>query len=360
MIYGIVALLEDFYQNMSEKTIIKFKPKQVVKKLLSVVGDRSKDVLVSRFGLGTDTKRMTLEAIGKKYKITRERVRQIENYSIINIRKSKEYAKEKEAFDELLKLITEMGGTISEEQLLKHISKDKAAQNQIHFLLVIGEEFTKEKEDTEFKHRWSVDKELSKRIHGSLRDLYSSLSDDEILLESDMIEKFLENIKDVSEKYKNEEIAKRWLALSKLIDKNPLGEWGKTTSANINAKGMRDYAYLVIRRHGSPIHFREVAKLITELFNKKAHVATTHNELIKDPRFVLVGRGLYALSEWGYMSGVVRDVIKNIINKNGPLTKDEIVKKVLKERYVKENTIMVNLQNPKFFKKSKDGKYSIA
>lgn len=343
---------------MSEKTTIKFKPKQVVKRLLSVVGDRSRDVLVSRFGLGTDTKRMTLEAIGKKYKITRERVRQIENYSIINIRKSKEYTKEKESFDELLKLITDLGGTISEEQLLKHISKDKATQNQIHFLLVIGEEFTKEKEDNEFKHRWSVDKELSKRIHASLKDLYTSLSDDEILLESDMIQKFLENIKDVSEKYKNEEIAKRWLALSKLIDKNPLGEWGKTTSANINAKGMRDYAYLVIRRHGSPIHFREVAKLITELFNKKAHVATTHNELIKDPRFVLVGRGLYALSEWGYMSGVVRDVIKNIIDKNGPLTKDEIVKKVLKERYVKENTIMVNLQNPKFFKKSKDGKYT--
>ncbi len=345
---------------MSEKTPIKFKPKQVVKRLLGVVSDRSRDVLVSRFGLGDDTKRMTLEAIGKKYKITRERVRQIENYSIINIRKSKEYAKEKEAFDELLKLITDLGATIHEDALLKHVSKDKATQNQIHFLLVIGEDFTKEKEDNEFKHRWSVDKDLSKKIHASLRELYSTLSDDEILLESDMIEKFLENIKDVSEKYKNAEIAKRWLALSKLIDKNPLGEWGKSNSQNINAKGMRDYAYLVIRRHGSPIHFREVAKLITELFNKKAHVATTHNELIKDPRFVLVGRGLYALSEWGYMSGVVRDVIKGILDKNGPLTKDEIIKKVLKERYVKENTIMVNLQNPKFFKKSKDGKYSAA
>jgi len=345
---------------MSEKTPIKFKPKQVVKRLLGVVSDRSRDVLVSRFGLGDDTKRMTLEAIGKKYKITRERVRQIENYSIINIRKSKEYAKEKEAFDELIKLISDLGSTIHEDALLKHISKDKATQNQIHFLLVIGEDFTKEKEDTEFKHRWSVDKDLSKKIHLSLRELYSTLSDDEILLESDMIEKFLENIKDVSEKYKNAEIAKRWLALSKLIDKNPLGEWGKSTSQNINAKGMRDYAYLVIRRHGSPIHFREVAKLITELFNKKAHVATTHNELIKDPRFVLVGRGLYALSEWGYMSGVVRDVIKGIVEKNGPLTKEEIIKKVLKERYVKENTIMVNLQNPKFFKKTKDGKYSVA
>src|SRR3989338_811978 len=344
---------------MGEKTPITFKPKQVAKRLLSVLGSRSQDVLTSRFGLGNDTKRLTLEAIGKKYKITRERVRQIENYSIINVRKSKEYAKEKSVFDELSKLISDLGSTVSEDSLLKHISKDKAIQNQIHFLLVVGEDFTKEKEDVEFKHRWSIDKELSKKIHSSLRTLYSTLSDDEILLESDMIEKFLEHLKDVSEKYKNQEIAKRWLTLSKLIDKNPLGEWGKTSPSNINAKGMRDYAYLVIRRHGSPIHFREVAKLITELFNKKAHVATTHNELIKDPRFVLVGRGLYALSEWGYMSGVVRDVIKAIITKHGPMTKDEIVKRVLKERYVKENTIMVNLQNSKFFKKSKDGKYSL-
>ncbi len=345
---------------MSEKTPITFKPKQVIKRLLSVLGDRSQDVITSRFGLGNDTKRLTLEAIGKKYKITRERVRQIENYSIINIRKSKEYQKEKPVFDEVRDIITDLGATISEDSLLKHISKDKSIQNMIHFLLVVGEDFTKEKEDLEFKHRWSIDKELSKKIHTSLRQLYGTLSDDEILLESDMIQKFLEHLKDVSDKYKNQEIAKRWLDLSKLIDKNPLGEWGKTGSANINAKGMRDYAYLVIRRHGSPIHFREVAKLITELFKKKAHVATTHNELIKDPRFVLVGRGLYALSEWGYMSGVVKDVIRGVIEKNGPMTKDEIIKKVLKERYVKENTIMVNLQNPKYFKKSKEGKYSVA
>lgn len=345
---------------MTEKTPITFKPKQVIKRLLSVLGERAQDVITSRFGLGSDTKRMTLEAIGKKYKITRERVRQIENYSIINIRKSKEYAKEKAVFDELRNIISELGTTVSEDELLKHISKDKSTQNQIHFLLVVGEDFSKEKEDTEFKHRWTVDKDLSKKIHGSLRQLYATLSDDEILLESDMVEKFLEHLKDVSEKYRNEEIAKRWLQLSKLIGKNPLGEWGKTGSSNINAKGMRDYAYLVIRRHGSPIHFREVAKLITELFKKKAHVATTHNELIKDPRFVLVGRGLYALSEWGYMSGVVKDVIQGLIQKHGPMTKDEIIKKVMKERYVKENTIMVNLQNPKYFKKGKDGKYIVA
>ena len=146
--------------------------------------------------------------------------------------------------------------------------------------------------------------------------------------------------------------------MSKKIGRNELGEWGKTDSPNISAKGIRDYAFLVIRRHGSPIHFREVAKAISEVFNKKAHEATTHNELIKDPRFVLVGRGLYALTEWGYMSGVVKDVIRNILEKNGPLTKQEVIDKVLKERYVKENTIVVNLQNPNYFTRTKDGKYT--
>ena len=123
---------------------------------------------------------------------------------------------------------------------------------------------------------------------------------------------------------------------------------------------MRDYAYLVIRRHGSPIHFREVAKLITELFNKKAHVATTHNELIKDPRFVLVGRGIYGLREWGHSGGIVRDVIIEVMKKKeGPLTKQEIIDLVKGERVVKDNTVVVNLQNPKFFDKTSDGKYTL-
>ncbi|MBX4211063.1 winged helix-turn-helix domain-containing protein, partial [Candidatus Parcubacteria bacterium] len=252
-----------------------------------------------------------------------------------------------------------LGAMINEEELLTFLAKDKSTQNHVHFLLVIGEDFKKNKEDEEFKHRWHVDEDVSKKVHEALRKLYNSLSDNDLIPEADMISRFLDNVKDVNEEYKNEEIIKRWLNISKTIDKNPLGEWGKASSPNINAKGMRDYAFLVIRKHGSPIHFREVAKAISELFNKKAHVATTHNELIKDPRFVLVGRGLYALAEWGYISGVVKDVIKKILEKHGPLPKDKIIEKVLKERYVKENTILVNLQNPKHFRKDKEGRYSI-
>lgn len=339
---------------------ITFKPKQVTKKLLAVLAPRAKDVIIGRYGLSDGKDKMTLESIGKKYGITRERVRQIENYSLTNIRKSKEYKQTQKIFDELRNLMASLGDITSEEMLLAHVSSDKNIKNHIHFLLVVGEEFKREKEDEEFKHRWYVDEELSKKIHEALRKLYNSLSNDQLVSEADMISSFLDHIKEVNEEYKKEEVIKRWLHISKKIAKNPLGEWGRSHSPNVRTKGMRDYAFLVIRKHGSPIHFREVAKAITEVFKKKAHVATTHNELIKDPRFVLVGRGLYALKEWGYMSGVVKDVIAKILEKNGPLTKEKIIEKVLKERYVKENTIAVNLQNTKYFKKDKDGKYSIA
>lgn len=339
--------------------IIKFKPKQSTKKLLAVLPDRAKEVLTNRYGLGKKLERMTLDSIGKLYGITRERVRQIENYALGNIRKSDAYKAEKNTFAEIEELIHSLGGIVVEDDFLEHVSKDKSIQNHINFILVIGETFKKKKEDEEFKHRWHVNEELAKQVEDSLRKLYSGLSNEDLLPESEIVNKFLGHLEDVSEKYKNQEVVRRWLTLSKSIGKNAIGEWGMASSPNVKTKGMRDYAFLVIRKHGSPIHFKEVARQIALVFKKKAHVATTHNELIKDPRFVLVGRGLYALKEWGYMSGVVKDVIRKVIEKYGPLTKEEVIDKVMKERYVKENTIMVNLQNQKSFKKDKENKYHL-
>jgi thioredoxin reductase len=106
------------------------------------------------------------------------------------------------------------------------------------------------------------------------------------------------------------------------------------------------------------MHFKEVATSISKTFNKKVHPATCHNELIKDSRFVLVGRGMYALSEWGYKAGTARDVITEILKREGPLSKEDVVEKVNKERYFKKNTILVNLVNTKYFKSDKNGLYS--
>ena len=326
---------------------------------MSALPDRAREVLIHRYGLGKETTPTTLEAIGKMYGITRERVRQIENYALATIRKSDVFDNETEAFEELQKHIDDMGAIVPEEEFLQMIARDTSTRNHIHFLLVVGDMFEKRREDSEFHHRWYVDKEVAHSVHEALRKMYDNLSDDDLIAESELIAAFLREIEHLNEKYKNEEIVKRWLSLSRAIGKNPLGEWGRTSSPNVRVKGMRDYAYLVIKRHGSPMHFREVAQAITELFNKKAHEATCHNELIKDKRFVLVGRGLYALGEWGYANGVVKDVIIDILKKNKALTREEIIDLVRKERYVKDNTILVNLQDSAVFKRGKDGTYSL-
>ncbi len=337
---------------------ISFKPKQVTKKILSPLQDRAYDVIVNRFGLTDSAERKTLEAIGEAYKITRERVRQIEAAALNTIRKSAEYKSEEATFEEIRQIIREMGALIAEEELLPLVAKDTATQNHLHFYLVLSNAFTKHKEDDQFKSRWSIDGALAETVHLSLAKLYASLDDNELVPESELIERFLEHLKGVNEEYKNEEVMKRWLCVSKNLCRNPLGEWGRAESANVKTRGIKDYAYLVMRKHGSPMHFREVAKAISDTFGKKTHTATCHNELIKDKRFVLVGRGIYALTEWGYKAGVVRDVIADIIKKEGPLSKDDVIDRVMKERYLKKNTILVNLQNPKYFKKNKQGLYS--
>jgi hypothetical protein len=330
----------------------------LVKKLLAAAPERARTVIVQRFGLGNNPERETLEAIGDRSSITRERVRQIEAVGLDAIRASKAFKEARPAFDEIVRYINSLGVIVPEDNLLTAFGKDEKSRNRFRFFLMLDSSFFRERETNDFLARWHVDNATAKHIHDALSKLYSSLSDDDVLTEGEILDRFLDELKNVNDAYKNEEVLKRWLSLSKHIGKNPLAQWGKVTAPAIRIKGVRDYAYLAIKRHGSPMHFSEVSKAIGTLFSKKAHIATTHNELIKDPRFVLVGRGLYALSEWGYTPGVVRDVIRETLEKDGPMKKDEIMKRVKKARFVKDNTILVNLNDSKYFKRMKDGRYT--
>lgn len=340
---------------------ISFKPKKITKKITSHLPERASDVIMNRFGLTDDGQKKTLEEIGKKYHITRERVRQVEDAAINLIKKSSAYKAEQAIFEELRGVMHKLGSIVAEHELLPYISKDKATQNHIHFLLELGDAFTKHRETDHFHVRWSVDDQMTEKIHEALKKLYHSLGDEDLIPEAEMIKKFLDHLKEESDQYRDDEIVKRWLSISKTVSKNPLGEWGKSTSPNVRTRGVKDYAFLVMRRHGSPMHFKEVADAISKTFSKKTHYATCHNELIKDSRFVLVGRGMYALSEWGYKVGIAREVIEDILKREGgALSKEEIVNRVMKERYFKKNTILVNLANPKYFKKNKSGLYIAA
>lgn len=339
--------------------MITFKPKQVTKKLLAALPERSRDVLEKRYGLGADGESYTLEAIGQSYGITRERVRQIENHGIQAIQKSDIYKDFEAIFTELQRNVDELGGgVIAEHVLLDELSNDASTKNHLYFLLVVGDPFYKGKENTQYAHRWYTEKKIADLVEKSLANVYKTLDRDELVSEQEILNRFRSELIDLADKY-DENVLKRWLMISKQIGSNPLGDWGPAESPNVRVKGIRDYAYLAVKRHGSPMHFREVAEAIENLFEHKAHVATTHNELIKDDRFVLVGRGLYALSEWGYAAGVVKEVLKQILEQEGPLAREEIIDKVRRERYVKDNTIIVNLQDNNLFKRLPNGTYTL-
>lgn len=341
--------------------VITFKPRIITKQLVSGLKDRTRDIVVQRFGLDESAGKKTLEAIGSKYGITRERVRQITNFALGSIKEKPAFNSSSDVFAELKEIIQRKGKIISERDILNYLAADPASLNHIYFLLVLGDDFVKMKEDDDFHHRWTVNKETADKVHEALRKLHGDISKGDLIPEKDITASMKRYGEEIVGEAISDEIARLWLNISKVVAPNSLGEWGYSSSPNIRPRGMKDLAFLVFRKEGSPMHFLEATKKITSYFTRDAHPATVHNELIKDDRFVLVGRGIYALKEWGYKFGTVRDVITQIINsEKGPVTKEDIIKRVLKERYVKENTILVNLQNREYFKRNKVGKYLIA
>lgn len=338
--------------------MLSYSPKSVSKELLVGLPERVKRVLTDRFGLNSAGKGRTLEAIGKEYGITRERIRQIESGGLASVRDSENYARHTKTLEELKKIVNDLGSVIAEHTLLAEIPKTDSERNHLVFLLTVGHHFTDKREDADFHRRWHVDAALAETIEEALSDLYESIDASALLPERDFMQQFGKLLKDAGVKNRDEEVMLRWLKLSKRLGRNPLGEWGRIESPHVRIKNTRDFAFLTLKRHGSPMHFTEVARGIRELFKKPAHPATTHNELIKDGRFVLVGRGLYALKEWGYAPGVVREVIRNILERDGSLSREEIIDRVKRERYVKDATIVVNLQHSEFVRQN-DGRYGL-
>lgn len=337
---------------------------QETKNLINLLNKREQDVLVRRFGLFNKQKE-TLDSVGKIYNITRERVRQIQDHGL-NVLKNKALpsnVKFGKYFSLINQKIDDLGGFVKEESLLNNLKQKEEDKNYLNLLFVLNKNIHYLKENNNFHPRWVFQnkRDLMSKIETAINNLTSLVPQSEVISFEEMIKLFQGKLKQSlgNEMPQNKNILSSWIETSKLLDKNIFGEWGLTDSCHINPKGIKDYAYLSMRRHGSPMHFKEVSKAVEKIFKKPAHIQTVHNELIKDGRFVLVGRGLYALKEWGYIPGTVKDVISNILNSTGKISKEDLVKRILKERHVKETTISINLQNRDFFRKYNDGTYGL-
>lgn len=330
--------------------------KSALKKLPS---RRMRDVLEKRFGL-KGGKKKTLEAIGKEYKITRERVRQIETDALKQLSKPEHQKEIEPLLVSLEDYFKKHGDVLAEPHLFSMLASVKQVPH-VAFLLHVGKPFSFLPETTSFHRRWTTNKNSAEKIGKTLEMVTEELENQVTpVSETELNGHVARAAKTVVGDIPSDSMLSAMRATSKLLKQNPYGEYGLVSWPTINPRGVKDKAYMVLAKAGKPMHFRDVAQHINTISwsRRKAHPQTVHNELIKDPRFVLVGRGLYALSEWGYEPGTVRDVLVSVFKQAGkPLQKDEVIKLVMEKRMVKTPTILLNLQNRSLFKRVEGGKY---
>ncbi len=331
---------------------------QMVKDILETIErEREREIVSRRFGLFD--RKETLEQIGELLGITRERVRQLEKAVVQKLKASAEkdlpHVKDIEA--QLVELLLNSGNVARVSKIAAKFDKnnERLAQSRIAFLASLCPKLVVIDDNDHFYHSVAI-----KSVH-----------DDKKL--KDTVSKIIEAIKKIGEPSKIDAIAeavknkdtKHVAALAStskaLATLN--GLWGLIKWPMVNPKNIRDKIYVILNVNGKPMHFNEIAASIKDSEFKRKDVTTQaiHNELIKDGRFVLIGRGIYALKEWGYAKGTVADIISEVLKKAGePLHRDEIVKRVLKSRQVKETTILLNLQGKQQFKRVAKATYSLA
>jgi DNA-directed RNA polymerase delta subunit len=318
--------------------------------------DRDRQIIARRFGFGL-AKRQTLEKIGSDFDITRERVRQIEKAAIAKIRTSTspELVRANELF---VAAVNELGNValIGEVAAALDIAVGDEAYAVFLALLAPGVELIDENDDL--------------RAAVTLLPIFNREQT------TALIDELLVTIKAYAKPISSTKLLAKTPSEIELVTLEQLlrvskkaahfdGKWGLITWPEVNPKSIRDKTYLVLNRHGKPLHFAEIASHIRDLQSgltsgkRDVTVQAVHNELIKDDRFILIGRGIYALAEWGYTPGTVAEIIASVLRDEAPLHKDEIIKRVLQKRQVKTTTIILNLQEKDQFVRTAKATYAL-
>lgn len=323
--------------------------KEVVSNLLLLLSDKEKEVIRRRFNLDNG-RRDTLEDIGRDFSVTRERIRQIEKNALVKMRrnvfntplnalhdfvddrvkKSGGLAREDVLVSELEALCMKPGVFDSSVAHLAFVLHDgiHCTGNTINFYpYVRGGQVS----DHSVKY---VSSQLVNQLHkhGDVRGVDKLHTDLEPKLKDvDFSVNTLKSLIDVDKRLT-------------IVEDGLVGlmEW-----RHIHPRTLRDKILYVLRQHSTPMHFDAIAEKIkaAAFDNRTVNVQAVHNELIRHSQFILIGRGIYALAEWGYERGTVADVVRAILSEKGELSQDEIVDLVLEKRQVKRITILLALKN---------------
>ncbi len=328
---------------------------QVFENILGSLTDKERSVITRRIGLSGE--RETLQEIGDTYGITRERVRQIEDVGIKKIgriMRTSSLMKVQESGEKLLKL---HWGIMTRDRLISGIVADIGVEWSMNLNIVdvlLQADFNLQRSKPQlgtntYFHFPEVSKKFIEWVHKEAIKVLKKRGDiieTAVLYEMIKINLFAQFGK--IESIAIDSVMDIYLDIVKGEEKFiGLEKW-----KILNPSTLKDKAVYVLKKNKEPMHFLDIANAITEHFGEPVKISTIHNELIRNEEFVLIGRGIYVLKEWGYKDGTVLDVILDIFKKAGiPLSTEEITTRVLKTRQVKTTTIYMNLQNKKFIER---------
>jgi hypothetical protein len=328
-----------------------------IEKVIEALPERDQDILKCRFGI--DCEAFTLAALGDRYGVTRERIRQIQDYAL---RKFNRIASCNDklfyATADFETYVLKNGGLVScdtfEEYLydLGYLEKEIPL---INLLVASGPGFKIEGNKVLFKSCILLSKIRFTDIRALLNSMYADLKKSNTVQNIDKFAKRIQTPLDLVARISALNLDRRFVIKDNKVS---LLEW-----RNINPRTLADKIDFVLNDLDTPIHFKDICNLIEnkKFDQKNVSENAVHNELINNDKFVLVGRGLYAKKEWGYVPGTVSDIILQILSKNGPMHIYDIKKEVLQRRKVKEITVQVNLNSSKdkFRKNVETGKYEL-
>lgn len=327
---------------------------ELLESLFLVLTDKEAMVIQKRFALKGEQKQ-TLEKIGKHFNVTRERIRQIESIALGKLRRTVRTTRLDEVNAVAKDILRANGGVLREDALISQTLVHIAGSNEVDGAVLrlsfsIDPEMAAGNRANTFLPFWRLESlsmdDISLLVNGMVKILKKRKN----CMQSDEIISAVQALNLFEGRVPSRELIKSCLEIDERLREIPEG-WGLADWRFVRPRSIRDKVEIILRKAGEPLHFMEIANHIrdAQFDHKNVTVQAVHNELIRYPQFVLVGRGLYALREWGYEPGTVADVIEKILKDKGPLSKKEIIAEVAKQRTVKVGTISLNLQKMPYF-----------
>jgi len=328
----------------------------LLENLFLVLTDKETLVIRKRFALLGEQKQ-TLERIGKHFNVTRERIRQIESIALGKLRRTVRTTKLEEVNDLAKLTLRKNGGVMREDALISaclvQIANTKEVDGAVLRLsFSIDPDLALGSRSNTFVPFWRLETLSMEDILTIVNSIVKILKKRRSCMQADEVVSAIQSLNLFDGRMPGKELVASCLGIDERFREISEG-WGLTEWRFVRPRSIRDKVDIILRKTGEPLHFMEIANRIREAgFDRKnVTVQAVHNELIRYPQFVLVGRGLYALKEWGYEPGTVADVIERILKEKGALSKKEIIAEVAKQRTVKVGTISLNLQKMPYFKR---------